>query len=94
MSSLRDLPLPSDEKIVSLCSLLRENIQHEKLQREYASTKNILTFIGGIGVIGLSFLVPSSLILIKPFLERDSEQKRNEWKHYNSSYLKRSVRRL
>ena len=93
-SSDKELPIPSDDRIASLSAILTKNIQQEEVHRRYASIKRILTGIGIVGVIGLAFVAPTAMILAKPFLDEKKQRERDEWKHYNPSYLRRSIRRL
>ena len=93
-SSDKELPILSDDRIASLSAILTKNIQQEEIHRRYASIKRILTGIGVAGVIGLSFMAPTAILLAKPFLDEKKQRESNSWKHYNPSYLRRSIHRL
>ena len=93
-SSDKELPIPSDDRIASLSAILTKNSQQEEVHRRYASIKRILTGIGVAGVIGLSFMAPTAVLLAKPFLDEKKQREREAWKHYNPSYLRRSIQRL
>lgn len=90
----KELSIPSDDRIASLSAILAKNIQQEEIHRRYAPIKQILTGIGIAGVVGLAFIAPSALILVKPFLDDKKQRERNMWKHYNPSYLRSSIKRL
>ncbi|MEK7577469.1 MAG: CRISPR-associated endonuclease Cas2 [Patescibacteria group bacterium] len=90
----KELSIPSDDRIASLSAILTKNIQQEEVHRRYASIKRILTGIGVVGVIGLAFVAPTAMMLAKPFLDEKKQRERDEWKHYNPSYLRRSIHRL
>ena len=90
----KELPILSDDRIASLSAILTKNIQQEEIHRRYASIKRILTGIGVAGVIGLSFMAPTAILLAKPFLDEKKQRESNSWKHYNPSYLRRSIHRL
>ena len=90
----KELPIPTDDRIASLSAILTKNIQQEEIHRRYASIKRILTGIGVAGVIGLSFMAPTAILLAKPFLDEKKQREREAWKHYNPSYLRSSLKRL
>ena len=93
-SFFKDIPLPTDEKIAHLASLLQDQMQKEKRENQYASVKHVLTILGAGAVISASFLAPPILLAVKPFLDAKREDEFESWKHFNKSYLKRTVRRL
>ena len=89
-----DPPLPSEERIASLCQLLADRFKKEDTNRRYAPVKHILTFIGIAGVVGLSFISPTVLILAKPFLDEKKRREQEAWKTYNPYFLQRTIKRL
>ena len=93
-SSDKELPILSDDRIASLSAILTKNIQQKEIHRRYAPIKQILTGIGVAGIIGLAFVAPTAVALAKPFIDEKKQKERDQWKHYNPSYLRRSIRRL
>jgi len=91
---IHTLPLPSDEKIVKLASLLEKQMREEKRDNQYASVKNVLTILGAGAVLSMSFIAPPILLAAKPFLDAKREDDYESWKQFNSYYLKRTIRRL
>lgn len=89
-----DQSIPSDDKIVFLSNQIAFKFQQEEIHRRYAPVKHVLTFIGVAGVIGLSIVSPSAVVLAKPFLDAEKKKDFNLWKQYNPSFLKRSIKRL
>lgn len=88
------LPVPSDGRIATLSAILAKNIEQETIRRRYAPIKHILTFIGIAGVVGLSLVAPTAAQIAKPFLDEKNRRERNQWKQYNPSYVRSSLRRL
>lgn len=88
------LPVPSEDKIATLSVLLEKQIRHEEVRRRYAPVKHILSLIGVVGIVGLSFIAPSAAQLAKPFVDDERRKRYNAWKQYNPSYLRSSIRRL
>jgi len=93
-ASFEDIPLPTDEKIAHLATLLMDQTQKRKKENQYASVKQVLTLLGAGSVISMSFFAPPVLLAVKPFLEAEKEKEFESWKHFNRSYLKRTIRRL
>lgn len=93
-SELQRMHLPSDERIASLCTVLKTQIEKEKTQEKYAPVKHVLTLVGVGAVLGLSLLSPSAALLAKPFLDEKRRRENEEWKHYNPYYLRRTIERL
>lgn len=93
-SFFEDIPLPTDEKIAHLASLLQDQMQKQKKENQYASVKHVLTILGAGAVISAGFLAPPILLAVKPFLDAKREYEFESWKQFNQSYLKRTIRRL
>jgi len=88
------LPLPAQNTLSSLSELLLKQIRSEEIHRRYAPVKHILALVGVAGVVGLSFVAPTAVLLAKPFVDEQRKKHFNAWKHYNPSYLRASLRRL
>ena len=88
------LPVPSDERIKEVAQLLAAKMRKEDVHRRYAPVGHILTWIGVAGLVGLSLISPSAIMIAKPFLDEKRRKERDLWKQYNPSFLKRSIRRL
>lgn len=88
------LPVPSDDRIVEVAQLLAANMRQEDVHRRYAPVGHVLTWIGVAGLVGLSLVAPSAIMIAKPFLDEKRRKERDLWKQYNPSFLKRSIRRL
>lgn len=78
----------------SLSELLVKQIRSDVVHRRYAPVKHILGLVGVAGVVGLSFVAPTAILLAKPFIDEQRKKQLNEWKQYNPSYLRASLRRL
>lgn len=90
-----NLPIPSEEKIGVLADLLLRKMEKEKRSRGYASVKRVLALLGIGTVISLSlFVSPTAIMLAKPFIDNKKKNDREQWKQFNSSYLKRTIARL
>lgn len=88
------LPVPSDERIKEVSQLLAAKIRQEDIHRRYAPVGHVLTWIGVAGLVGLSLVSPTAIMIAKPFLDDKRRKDYNLWKQYNPSFLKRSIRRL
>lgn len=88
------LPVPSDDRIAEVAQLLAANMRREDVHRRYAPVGHVLTWIGVAGLVGLSLVAPSAIMIAKPFLDEKRRKERELWKRYNPSFLKRSIRRL
>jgi hypothetical protein len=89
-----DIPLPTDEKIVTLAELLYTHMQNEKRSNQYATVKQVLTILGTGAFIGASILAPGIVIAAKPFIDAKREDDYASWKQFNGYYLKRTLKRL
>lgn len=90
----KSLPLPTEDTIVSLSSILVRQIQKEEVRKRYAPVKHILGLVGVAGIVGLAVIAPSAAMLAKPFLDEQLRKQRGAWKQYNPSLLRASLRRL
>jgi len=89
-----NIPLPTNERISSLCNLLTRQLCKEDLTRRYAPVKNVLTIIGAAGLVGLAFISPSAHTLAMPFIDGMRDDRWEEWQRYNPYFLKRTIIRL
>ena len=93
--TLDSLPLPSDNRLQTLSELLVRQAEQERRYRRYASVRQVLGLLGAGAVLGLSlFVAPTAVVLAKPFLDAKREKEREDWKQFNESYLRRTVRRM
>ncbi|MBI5620407.1 hypothetical protein HY949_01360 [Candidatus Gottesmanbacteria bacterium] len=92
--TIESSPLPSDEHVFRLASMIEKKIRSEEIREKYAPVKHVLAFLGAGAVLGLSFIAPTALMLAKPFLDEKRQQHRDLWKRYNPYYLKRTIKRL
>jgi len=86
--------LPSAEKISTLSELIIQHCNKEEKDKKYASVKHVLGLLGAGAILTTAFLMPSALIVMKPFIDKQNEKERNEWKQFNKSYLERTIKRL
>jgi len=95
MRTLDSLPLPSDDRLQTLSDLVVRQAEQERRHKRYASVRHVLGILGTGAVLGLSlFVAPTAVMLAKPFLDARREKEREEWKQFNESYLKRTIRRM
>lgn len=86
------IPLPPDGAIAKICTVLVRQAKREEHLAKYAPVKEILALIGRGAVIPAALLAPKAAPLLLSLVRESPD--RNAWKHYNSSYLKRTLRRL
>ncbi len=84
--------IPSDEQISNLSSLLSKQFQKEEIHHRYAPIKKVLTVIGIAGALGLTLLAPGIAPITKQIV--DAQTEKEDWKKYNPSFLRRSIKRL
>ena len=89
-----ELPLPPDERISSLCTLIQKQVRSEELREKYAPAKHVLALVGAGAIVGLSLISPSAALIAKPFLDEKRKEEQESWKRYNAYYLRRTIRRL
>lgn len=85
-------PLPKEETIKNLCVLLDKKMAREDRDSKYAPVKNILVLLGKGAILSAALLAPKSASILLPLVEKSSDY--NEWKKYNTSYLRRTLERL
>jgi len=86
--------IPSDERIANLSLLLSKQFQNEETHRRYAPIKKVLTVIGIAGALGLTLLAPGIAPITKQLIESQTKDNQDDWKRYNPSFLKRTLKRL
>lgn len=89
-SILQDLP--SDDAIATISALLVKQSQRKAREQTYARAKDVLSLLGTGVALSAAILAPGSARVIKPLLE--SSRDWDEWKHFNISYLQRTLRQL
>ena len=87
-----DLPLPSDQTIKNLSDILLKQFNQKQTQQKYAPVSQVLTLLGRGAVLGAAILAPKTASYLLPLVKNSSDW--DEWKHYNISYLKRTIWRL
>ena len=86
--------IPSDERIANLSLLLSKQFRDEKIHHRYAPIKKVLTVIGIAGALGLTLLAPGIAPVTKLIIDSQTQKDKDEWKRYNPSFLKRTIKRL
>jgi len=89
-----DKTIPSDERIANLSLLLSKQFRDEEIHHRYAPIKKVLTVIGIAGALGLTLLAPGIAPVTKLIIDSATQKEKDEWKRYNPSFLKRSIKRL
>jgi hypothetical protein len=89
-----DLPLPSDERIKEIASLLYQKFAKEKRGKQYASAKKILTLLGLGAFLSMAVIAPGTALVGKEILEEKRRRDWKEWRKYNLSYLRHSLKRF
>lgn len=89
--SPKNLPLPDEEKIATLCKILQRKLTKEETRRKYAPAKHILTLLGAGAFLTMAMIAPNTIRLGKTFLQNDDWK---NWKKYNPFYLRRAIKRL
>lgn len=82
----------SDTHIASLCSLIISHQKNERAQKGYAAVKTVLLLLGAGAAISSVFLAPNSAVVLQKLLPNDPQWE--QWKQFNTSYLKRTLKRL
>jgi len=86
------IPLPKEDTIKNLCVLLDKKMAREERNSKYAPVKNILVLLGKGAILSAALLAPKSASILLPLVEKSPDD--NEWKKYNTSYLRRALERL
>lgn len=89
----RDIPFPKEETIARLAATLAEQLRQEKIARKYAPVKQVLTLLAAVGAIGFIFVAPKAAPLFRSFVP-NTEPDWDEWKRFNTCYLRRTLARL
>lgn len=86
-------PTNSEKQVEALAKLLYEKAKQEKRDKVYASTKTVLSLLGMGVTIAAALIVPKATsALINTFSQGESPW--NDWKKFNLSYLRQTLRRL
>lgn len=85
---------PAEIDIKELSLLLKEKLIEEARTRKYASIKKVLLCLTVIGSIPVVLMAPKSGIIIKPLINKLTDQEKEDWRKYNLSYLNRSLNLL
>lgn len=85
-------PLPANNSLVAIARLLLKQERANERNKKLAPVKSVLSLLGTGAAISAAILIPNSGRVIAPILRghRDWDQ----WKHFNPSYLRRTLRRL
>ncbi len=94
MRRLDEMPLPEEESIATVAGSMLRRIQEEESDRKYATVKQVLALVGAGVLVGILFAAPQAGIIFKAFRFGKREYDPDQWKHFNPSYLKRSLSRL
>lgn len=86
------IALPSDESIARISDILIKQLQERQRQSKYAPVKEVLSILGKGAMLSAIILAPKSASLFLSFSQDSPDYK--QWKHYNVSYLRRTLRRL
>jgi len=89
---MKDTAPPSDIVIANLCQTLTKQLQKQERDRRLAPVKTVLTILGAGAAISAMILAPGTGRVIAPFLKSESDWE--QWKHFNPSYLRRTLKRL
>lgn len=89
---IESLPLPSEDQIRYLSSILVKQIDTEIFKKKYAPAAAILKLVGAGVFLVASFAVPNLPKVLKPFWNEEEEYEL--WKRFNIPYLKRTLHRL
>jgi len=79
------------EDIRKIATLLERKINQEKINKRYASTKEVLLLLGKGILLTFSLVAPNLAQLLKLLEEKPNQ---DEWKKFNLGYLKRTLERL
>jgi len=77
--------------IRKIATLLEKKINQEKINKRYASTKEVLLLLGKGILLTFSLVAPNLAQLLKLLEEKPNQE---EWKKFNLGYLKRTLERL
>lgn len=84
--------LPSDDHIATLCSLLLSEYEKKTKEKRYAPVREVLAFLGSGAVLTGAILAPKAASFLYSLIRESPDW--DTWKHYNTSYLQRTLKRL
>ncbi len=87
-----ELLLPSDISIQKIATSLEKQIKEKCNAKRYASIKEVLSLIGKGAAIASVILAPGTAKAFASLLKQSPDYE--EWKHFNPSYLRRTLRQL
>lgn len=88
----KTLPLPSDTAIQKIAIVLERQQQDKERSARYAPIQEVLAMLGRGALLTGAILAPKSIANLAPLLMRSPNW--DEWKHYNMSYLRRTLKEL
>lgn len=83
-----------DENIVEIAESLKGKFSSERRSRKLAPVKEVLTLLGGGSLLAFSLVTPASALILNDLLKLKQQKENEEWKRFNSTYLKRTILRL
>lgn len=84
--------LLSDSSIIKICKILTKQFEREERISKYAKVKEVLALLGKGAILTAAILAPKSATILSPLIRESSSW--DEWKQFNISYLKRTLKRL
>ncbi|MBI4065293.1 hypothetical protein HY409_02905 [Candidatus Gottesmanbacteria bacterium] len=86
------ISLPSDESIARISGILLNQQRERQHQTKYAPVKEVLSILGKGVMLSAVILAPKSASFFLSLVKTSPDY--DQWKHYNISYLRRTLRRL
>jgi len=80
-----------EKQLDRIASLLEKKALKEKRNKNYASTKEVLSLLAQGAILTFSFAAPNMIKLLGEFKKKPNK---NEWRRFNLGYLKRTLKRL
>lgn len=84
------LPLPSDTSLQKIAESMEKQLREKEHIRKYAPIHEILAILSKGVMISSVILAPGTAKALAPLLRQTPDY--DAWKHYNPSYLRRSLR--
>jgi len=84
----------TDIYVANICKKLLETIDRNDRQYAYASAKRVLLYLGAGASIAASLLSPRFGTTMAKEILREMNKNNTNWKSFNTSYLKQTLRRL
>ena len=84
--------LPTEQSLASIAHLLLKQDRVKDRNKKLAPVKAVLSLLGTGAAISAAILVPNSGRVIAPMIRNHHDW--DQWKHFNPSYLRRTLRRL